>query len=87
MEVLISTLKVMVPFIKDWGALITAGISLLVAIISLFKSSKAQRLQNKKVAHLVRQHSVAKRLGQKNRKNNRIKNSQPCKHLCKAGCF
>ena len=35
------------PFIKDWGALIIAGISLLVAIISLFKSSKAQRLQNK----------------------------------------
>ena len=51
------------------------------------ESQAAQRLQNKKVAHLVRQHSVAKRLGQKNRKNNRIKNSQPCKHLCKAGCF
>ena len=47
MEVLISTLKEMVSFIKDWGALIIAGISLLVAIISLFKSSKAQRLQNK----------------------------------------
>ena len=29
------------------GALIIAGISLLVAVISLFKSSKAQRLQNK----------------------------------------
>lgn len=51
------------------------------------ENQAAQRLQNKKVAHLVRQHSVAKRLGQKNRKNNRIKNSQPCKHLCKAGCF
>ena len=47
MEVLISTLKEMVLFIKDWGALIIAGISLLVAIISLFKSSKAQHLQNK----------------------------------------
>ena len=47
MEVLINTLKEMVPFIKDWGALIIAGISLLVAVISLFKSSKAQRLQNK----------------------------------------
>ena len=35
------------PIIKDWGALIIAGISLLVAIISLLKSSKAQRLQNK----------------------------------------
>ena len=41
MEVLINTLKEMVPFIKDWGALIIAGISLLVAVISLFKSSKA----------------------------------------------
>ena len=41
MEVLISTLKEMVSFIKDWGALIIAGISLLIAIISLFKSSKA----------------------------------------------
>ena len=47
MEVLIGILKEVVPFIKDWGALIIAGISLLVAIISLFKSSKAQRLQNK----------------------------------------
>ena len=43
----ICILKEVVPFIKDWGALIIAGISLLVAIISLFKSSKAQRLQNK----------------------------------------
>ena len=47
MEVLIGILKEVVPFIKDWGALIIAGISLLIAIISLFKSSKAQRLQNK----------------------------------------
>ena len=37
----------MEPSIQDWGALIVAGISLLVAIISLIKSSKAQRLQNK----------------------------------------
>ena len=42
MEVLIGILKEVVPFIKDWGALIIAGISLLIAIISLFKSSKAQ---------------------------------------------
>ena len=47
MGVLISMLREVVSFIKDWGALIIAGISLLVAIISLFKSSKAQRLQNK----------------------------------------
>ena len=47
MEDLIRMLKEVVSFIKDWGALIIAGVSLLVAIISLSKSSKAQRLQNK----------------------------------------
>lgn len=47
MEAVIKILTEIVGFIKDWGALIIAGISLLVAIISLFKSSKAQRLQNK----------------------------------------
>ena len=34
-------------FLKEWGALIVAVISLLIAAISLFKSSKAQRIQNK----------------------------------------
>ena len=43
MEVLIKV----VQFIEDWGALVIAAISLLIAIISLFKSSKAQRIQNK----------------------------------------
>jgi len=47
MEVLINALQKSVPFLEDWGALIIAAISLLVAVISLFKSSKAQRLQNK----------------------------------------
>ncbi|MBQ2661359.1 MAG: hypothetical protein IJF80_01745 [Clostridia bacterium] len=47
MEVLINALKKAVPFLEDWGALIIAAISLLVAVVSLFKSSKAQRLQNK----------------------------------------
>ena len=47
MEVLIEILQEAVLFIKNWGTLIIAGISLLVAVISLFKSSKAQRLQNK----------------------------------------
>jgi hypothetical protein len=47
MEVLINILDAMVQFIKDWGALILAAISLVVAIISLSKSSKAQKLQNK----------------------------------------
>lgn len=47
MEVLINALQKAVPFWGDLGALIIAAISLLVAVISLFKSSKAQRLQNK----------------------------------------
>lgn len=47
MEDLIKAMKEIVCFTKEWGALIIAGISLLVAIISLLKSSKAQRLQNK----------------------------------------
>ncbi len=46
MEVLIEILKVVVSFLEDWGALIIAGVSLLIAVISLVKSSKAQRLQN-----------------------------------------
>ena len=47
MEDLIKLLQGIEPSIPDWGALFISGISLLVAIISLIKSSKAQRLQNK----------------------------------------
>ena len=47
MEDLIKLLQGIEPSIPDWGALFVSGISLLVAIISLIKSSKAQRLQNK----------------------------------------
>lgn len=47
MEDLINTLAKAVLFLENWGALLIAAISLLVAIISLFKSSKAQRIQNK----------------------------------------
>ncbi len=43
---MIKMLNEIVPFI-DGGALLVAGMSLMVAIISLIKSSKAQRLQNK----------------------------------------
>lgn len=46
MEALIKILKETVPLI-DWGAFIVSAVSLFVAIISLIKSSKAQRLQNK----------------------------------------
>lgn len=47
MEILIEIMSKIVSVVKEWGALIIAGISLLVSIISLSKSSKAQRLQNK----------------------------------------
>lgn len=44
---MIRLLQGIEPSIPDWGALFVSGISLLVAIISLINSSKAQRLQNK----------------------------------------
>ena len=47
MEVLINALQEAAPFLEDWGALIISAVSLLVAVISLAKSSKAQNLQNK----------------------------------------
>lgn len=47
MEVLIKTLQELNPFIEDWVTPVIAVFSLFVAIISLFNSSKAQRLQNK----------------------------------------
>ena len=34
-------------FLKDWAAIIIAAISIIIAMISLVKSSKAQGLQNK----------------------------------------
>lgn len=36
-----------IEFIKTWGSLIIATVSLIFAVISFFKSSKAQKLQNK----------------------------------------
>ncbi len=51
-----------VDFIKTWGALIVAAASLLIAIISLIKSAKAQKLQNKinKIELLIKQHELDK---------------------------
>lgn len=46
MEILISVLQNMTDYIKDWGALFVATVSMVVAVISLVKSSKAQSLQN-----------------------------------------
>lgn len=39
-------LEKLVAFLKDWGGLIVATLSLIVACISFFKSSKAQKIQN-----------------------------------------
>lgn len=40
-----EVLKNCIDFAEDWGALFVASISLLVAVISLIKSSKAQKIQ------------------------------------------
>lgn len=42
-----ATVQGTAPSISDWGALVVSVISLLVAVISLIKSSNAQQLQNK----------------------------------------
>ena len=42
-----ATVQESAPSISDWGALVVSVISLLVAVISLIKSSSAQQLQNK----------------------------------------
>lgn len=42
-----ATVQEAAPSISDWGALVVSVISLLVAVISLIKSSNAQQLQNK----------------------------------------
>lgn len=47
MEALMKILQGIASMIPTWGALIISGFSLLVAIISLVKSSEAQNLQNK----------------------------------------
>lgn len=47
MEFLNATVQEAAPSISNWGALAVSVISLLVAVISLIKSSNAQQLQNK----------------------------------------
>lgn len=49
-------------FIKTWGALIVATASLLIAIISLIRSAKAQNLQNKinEIELSIKQHELDK---------------------------
>ena len=47
MEVLKEILSALVTFAKDWGEMTIAGVSLLIAVIALIKSSKAEKLQNR----------------------------------------
>ncbi len=56
-----------ITFLRDWGALTVAGISLLVAIISLIKSSKAQKLQYKinKLEYDLKQYEIDKMKAEK----------------------
>lgn len=37
----------MVEFLQNWGGLILSGVSVIIAVISIIQSSKAQKLQNK----------------------------------------
>ncbi len=46
-EVVIPWTNFILSFMATWGALIISALSLVVAIISIVKSSKNQRLQNK----------------------------------------
>ena len=47
MEVLKEITAAMVAFAKNWGEMTIAGVSLLIAVIALIKSSKAEKLQNR----------------------------------------
>ena len=51
-----------VLFLKSWGALIIAMASFLLAVVSLIKSSQAQKLQNKinQIELLIKQHELKK---------------------------
>ena len=39
--------KAIVAFIQNWGELAIAAVSLIIAVIALVKSSKAEKLQNR----------------------------------------
>ena len=47
MEVIKNILGAIISFLTNWGELTIAGISLLIAIIALAKSSKSEKLQNR----------------------------------------
>ncbi len=46
-EKVVSWITIALSFIQTWGAIILSALSLIVAIISIAKSTKAQKLQNK----------------------------------------
>ena len=47
MELLRKYIPDLIKFAENWGELSIAAISLLIAVIALFKSSKAEKLQNR----------------------------------------
>ena len=47
MEVIKNIAEIVVAFITSWGELTIAAVSLLVAVIALIKSSKAEKLQSR----------------------------------------
>ncbi len=55
-------MEVVITFISQWGTLVLAGISLIVAVISLIMSAKAQHLQNKinNLEYLIKQYEIEK---------------------------
>ena len=56
-----------IDFLKLWGSLIVAGCSLLVAVISLIKASKTQKIQNQlnSLELLIKQHEFNKLTSEK----------------------
>lgn len=42
-----ETVTSVLEFLQTWGALLISGLSFLIAVVSLVKSSRAQKLQNK----------------------------------------
>lgn len=46
-EEVVSWAQFALSFIQTWGAIIISALSLIVAIVSIAKSTKAQKLQNK----------------------------------------
>ncbi len=64
-------MEIIVGFLETWGTLIIAGCSLVVAVISLIKSAKAQRLQRKinEIEYTIKQFELDKIQAEKDDQN------------------